>query len=192
LSRLAAPTLPVRDWGSFVVAAGRLDRQKGHDVLLQAVAEVRASGLDLGVVILGEGPEREALETLVRRLGLSDRALLPGRIGAPHRVYRLATIFAHPSRWEGFGMSLLEAMAVGAPVIATSCPGGPKEILDGQRYGLLVPPDDPKALATAIASLIRDEALRSDLGAKARLRARAYAPRKVADKMIQALTPYLR
>ena len=126
-SRLDAPDLPVGGWEHVIVAAARLHPHKGHDVLLRAVAKLRSSGLDAGVVILGEGASREALESLVRRLGLRDRALLPGHIRAPHRVYRMASVFVHPSRWEGFGMSLLEAMAVGSPVIATSCPGGPRK-----------------------------------------------------------------
>jgi glycosyltransferase involved in cell wall biosynthesis len=191
-SQPKAPDLPVADWQHLIVAAARLEiPHKGHDVLLRAMAELRSSRLDVGVVILGEGPSRRALESLIQRLGLSDRALLPGHIEAPHRVYRMATVFVHPSRWEGFGMSLLEAMAVGSPVIATSCPGGPKEILDGGRYGVLVPPDDPRALAAAIESVIRDEKSRFEMARQARLRAEAYAPSHVADALIKAIAPYL-
>jgi glycosyltransferase involved in cell wall biosynthesis len=185
------PDLPMAGWEHLIVAAGRLDPQKGHDVLLRAIAELRSAGFDVGVVILGEGGSRTALETLVRRLNLDKCALLPGDIRPPHRLYRMATVFVHPSRWEGFGMSLLEAMAVGSPVIATSCPGGPKEILDGGRYGVLVPPDDPLALATEIESLIRDERARLEMARLARLRADAYAPSVVAGVLGRAIARHI-
>ena len=190
-SRQETRQLSLGKWKYVIVASGRLHPHKGHDVLLHAVAKLRAEGLDVGVVILGEGSARGHLESLVDTLNLADAVLLPGHIRPPHPVYKAATVFVHPSRWEGFGMSLIEAMALGAPVVATSCPGGPKEILDGGRYGLLVPPDDPSALARAIGSLIRDEKLRLEMARLARLRAEAYGPEQVADRMVEAIAPCL-
>jgi glycosyltransferase involved in cell wall biosynthesis len=190
-SRLQAPDIAIVDWRYLIVASGRLHPHKGHDVLLEAVAQLRLEGLDVGVIVVGEGPARGNLESLVHRLDLTDHALLPGHIRPPQRLYGRATVFAHPSRWEGFGMSLLEAMAMGAPVVATSCPGGPKEILDGGRHGLLVPPDDVPALARAIASLICNEDARLEMARRARLRADDYAPTVVAGALVDAIAPYL-
>lgn len=181
------PLLPGRDWKHMIVASGRLAFHKGHDVLLRAVADLRSQDVDVGLVILGDGPLRADLESLIERLKLTDRVLLPGHVRPPQPLYRAATMFVHPSRWEGFGMSLVEAMATGTPVVATSCPGGPKEIIDGGRCGALVAPDDAHALAEAIGTLLGDEAQRAEMGERARSRVAEYAPGKVARQLVEAI-----
>jgi len=133
----------------IILAAGRLHRQKGFDVLLKAFAIARAE-VDCRLVILGEGPERVALLAAAEQLGLAYDIDMPGFCDNPFPLMRRSGAFVLSSRWEGFPNALVEAMASGAPVIATDCPSGPREILGGGRYGGLVPPEDAQALGNAL------------------------------------------
>ena len=100
-------------------------------------------------IVYGEGPERERLQALIERLGLADRVSLPGYAADPWTAYGEARCFALASIDEAFGLVVVEALASGLPVVATTS-GGPEEILDHGRYGALVPPRDPAAMASAI------------------------------------------
>jgi glycosyltransferase involved in cell wall biosynthesis len=149
----------------LVVALGRLAEEKAYDVLLRAHARVRASGLEHNLVIVGEGPERQALETLAAELDVSDTVLMPGFIANPLPVVASASLFCFPSRSEGWGRALAEALALGVPVVAADCVSGPAEILEDGRYGSLVPVDSVPALEAAIAGHLRAPEL---LAAKAK------------------------
>ena len=156
-----APTELELPEGKLAVAVARLEPQKGLDVASEALA-----GLDVALVVLGVGPERERLEGLARRRGV--RLLLPGRVGDVASVLRRADLLLHPARWEGFGLALLEAMLVGLPVVATNVSSIPEIVADGET-GLLVPPDEPAALREAVARVLADP---GDLGERGRERAR--------------------
>ena len=132
-----------------VLAVGRLTAQKDVATLLRAVA-VLEGRRPVRLVVLGDGPERPALEAQTRTLGMADRVLFAGFDGERGAWMAHADVLASSSRWEGFGNVLAEALAVGTPVVATRCPSGPEEILDGGRYGELVPVGDARALADAI------------------------------------------
>jgi glycosyltransferase involved in cell wall biosynthesis len=134
-----------------VVSAGRLEAPKDFETLLHAVAQ-----LDTRLIILGEGIDRPKIEKLARDLGIADRCFLPGFVLNPHAWMARADVFVLSSRSEGFGNVLVEALACGVPVISTNCPAGPREILDDGRYGRLVPPSDPGALAQAIQESLTD------------------------------------
>jgi glycosyltransferase involved in cell wall biosynthesis len=138
----------------IILAAGRLHRQKGFDVLLEAFAMARAE-CDCRLVIGGEGGERAALSAAAERLGVAHDVDLPGFLENPFALMARAGVFVLSSRWEGFPNALVEAMACGAPVVATDCPSGPREILSEGRYGTLVPVDDPQALAKALVATLR-------------------------------------
>ena len=153
----------------FVVACGRLHRQKGFDLLLRAVARLRDA--DLAVAILGEGPERGALEALGRELGLGTRLVMPGFVANPWAWIARASTFVLPSRWEGFGSVLVEAMACGTPVVAADCDYGPREIVHDGKTGLLARPGDAASLAETIRRVLADPALGKDLAARALARA---------------------
>jgi glycosyltransferase involved in cell wall biosynthesis len=101
--------------------------------------------------ILGEGAERAALERQIDALGLSGRVLLPGFVADPDPWYASADLFVLSSDYEGFGNVLVEAMEHGVPIVSTDCDFGPREILEGGRWGRLVPVGDPKSLALAMA-----------------------------------------
>jgi glycosyltransferase involved in cell wall biosynthesis len=133
---------------------GRLTRQKAFDVLIRAFVEVRKDHR-ARLMILGEGDERPALEGLVNKYGLEQDIILPGFVPNPYPYMAHAAAFVLSSRWEGLPTVLVEAMALGAPVISTDCPSGPREILLDGKYGQLVPVDDPIALALAIAKSLR-------------------------------------
>jgi len=150
-----------------VLAIGRLDRQKGHDVLIRAFAMAEAAQAGWRLVILGEGPERSNLERLAADLGISNAVAMPGVVDEPaHWLYN-ARFFVLASRYEGFPNALLEAMACGCAVIATDCPSGPADIIRNSVNGLLVPAEDVTALSNAMLTLMEDEALRQRLGAQA-------------------------
>jgi glycosyltransferase involved in cell wall biosynthesis len=132
-----------------VVAAGRLTFEKDFPTLIRAFALVRHRR-DAALVILGEGPEREALEKLIAELGLAEHVFLPGFVDNPFPHLRAASVFALSSRFEGMPGVLLQAMACGTPVVSTDCRSGPREILGEGVWGALVPVGDPVRLADAL------------------------------------------
>jgi glycosyltransferase involved in cell wall biosynthesis len=165
----------------FLLAAGRLVDQKGFDVLIRAFAQSRARA-DLHLVIAGEGPLESALRELSVSLGVASRISFPGKVESLPALMERAYAFILSSRYEGFPNVLLEALAVGTPVISTDCPGGPAEILQRGTYGLLVPPEDAAALATAMDTLTTDTQLRARLASTA---ARAVAPYELGSVLAQ-------
>jgi glycosyltransferase involved in cell wall biosynthesis len=144
-----------------------LSVEKGFDVLVAAFAEVAAEHPQWQLEIAGEGPERAALERLIDQHHLDDQARLVGWLEDPSELLRRASIFALSSRYEGFPVSLLEAMAEGVPVVCADCDSGPREIVRHQIDGLLVPPEDPGALAQALKRLVVDHALRQAMATAA-------------------------
>lgn len=136
-----------------VLAAGRLIPQKDFGTLITAFATVRRSR-DAKLVILGDGPMREELLDLAARLGIAADVSLPGFCANPYPAMSAADVFVLSSRWEGSPGALIEAMYCGAPVVATDCPSGPRQILDGGRHGRLVPVGDAGAMAGAIVDAL--------------------------------------
>ncbi len=135
------------------VAAGRLRPQKDFPMLIRAFAQMR-SRHQARLLILGEGPDREPLQALIDELGLSDDVELHGYTSNPYAFFARATAFVLSSRWEGLPTVLIEALACGAPVIATDCPSGPQEILADGRFGRLVPVGDERTMAEALATAV--------------------------------------
>ena len=160
---------PKRPW---FLACGRLTAQKDFATLLRAFARVK-DDIDAELWILGEGELRARLERNIVSLGLTGRVRLPGFVENPFAFMARATTFVLSSRWEGFGNVVTEALACGAPVIATDCPHGPREILEDGKWGELVPVGDVQTLAATMRSSLRDKA-RFDVRAA---KARAYVTR---------------
>ena len=164
--------------GKIVAAVARLEPQKGLDLAIEALA-----GIDATLVVLGVGPEQARLEELAREH--SVRLMLPGRVGDVAAVLRRADVLVHPARWEGFGLALLEAMLCALPVVATRVSSIPEIVADGET-GLLVPPDDPSALAAALSRVLADPGELGDAGLR---RARAeFSVAKMAERTLDVYT----
>ncbi len=133
----------------LVSIVGRLHQVKGHRYFLKAAAELLKNRKDIHFLVVGSGPEREALEELTNDLGISEYVTFTGFISNVSEVMPDLNLLVVPSLWEGFGLTALEAMAVGVPVVATSV-GGLPEIVEHGTTGLLVPPADEEALAKCI------------------------------------------
>ena len=146
-----------------IIAAGSLAPWKGFADLIDAMAKVRS---DARLIILGEGPLRADLEAQVARLGLADRVKLPGFATNPLKYFTRADVFVLSSTVEGLPNVLVEAMMCGCTPVATDCPTGPREVLDGGRFGYLVPVRDPDALASGIERAL-DQPIAPDLLAEA-------------------------
>lgn len=174
-SEASAPVVDFPAAGrSTVVSMGRLERFKGHDLLIAAFSRLAADLPDWDLLVLGEGGERSALERLVRELGLEGRVRLAGAVPHPFPVLRRCQVFALASRLEGFGNAIVEAMACGLPVVATDCPSGPGEIVHDGDDGLLVPVEDARALEGALRSLMTDSSARERLAARGRRTSESY------------------
>ena len=186
----AVPDVPLGpgDPGAHaLIAAGRLESQKGFDLLLEAFAAVAAKHPDWILDIFGKGTRRETLEQSVVDLGLRGRA----RINAPTdrlgERMRDASVYVLSSRYEGFPIVLLEAMAAGLAVVSFDCPTGPNEIVADGTSGLLVPAEDVPALAAALDRIMDDESLRRRLAAAAPSAVLPYSLEKVGRRWDELL-----
>ncbi|MCB1984162.1 MAG: glycosyltransferase family 4 protein [Nitrosomonas sp.] len=149
----------------LLLAVGRLNEQKGFDYLLKAFSGLVAIYQDWDLVILGEGPLRESLESQIQTYGLEKRVYLPGRAGNVGDWYQRADLFVMSSRYEGFPMTLVEAMAYGCAVVSYDCDTGPRDIIREGVDGLLVGPvGDVSALASVLDQLMRDDGARERMG----------------------------
>lgn len=165
---------PPRAAGRRIVTVANLRREKGHDVLLDAAAIVLRRCPDARFDIVGAGPERGALEARAVALSIAGAVSFPGHCEDVQARLAAADLFVLPSRSEAFPNAVLEAMAMGVPPIASAV-GGLLEVIDDQRNGVLVPPDDADALAAAIGALLADPIRAAQLGAAARARAEEFS-----------------
>jgi glycosyltransferase involved in cell wall biosynthesis len=165
------PSVLVPEGARVLLAICRLVPQKGVDVAVRALADVRQKQPETVLVVLGEGEEREALVRLAADLGVADAVFLPGRAGDVAEWLARAEILVHPVRWEGFGLAVLEAMLAEKPVVASAVSSIPEIVVDAET-GLLVPADDAPALAAAVSRVLADGHLATAFGAAGRERAR--------------------
>jgi glycosyltransferase involved in cell wall biosynthesis len=138
-----------------ILGVGKLEAQKDFPTLIHAFAQVRKTQR-ARLVILGWGPDRnrEELEALAQELGVREDVSLPGYVNNPYAYMARAAVFALSSQWEGLPFVLVEAMALGVPVVSTDCESGPAEVLDRGRYGQLVPVGNRQALGDAISKVL--------------------------------------
>ena len=148
--------------GDYILSLGRLVRTKGLDYLMQAMKDV-----DCKLILCGKGPDFKRLQKAVRRYGLSDRVELKGWVSEEEKaeLIKRCRFFVMPSIYESYGFAAMEMMSYGKPLVCTDVNGLPDTVGEG---AILVPPKDPKALAEAMNRMLSDDALRKDLGMKAR------------------------
>jgi len=174
-----APPPPASQVVGFV---GRLVDQKGCEYLVRAAPRVVAAHRNARFVIVGEGPELKRLQSIARELGVASAVEFAGYDPAPARRMRSMTILAVPSLYESLGMVALEAMACGVAVVASAV-GGLTEAVDDGRTGLLVPPRNPDALATALVRLLDAPDIASQMGSAGRqLALRKFSPEVIANQ----------
>lgn len=161
---------------------GRLKKYKRVDLVVDAVAQLAEEGVDIELLIIGDGDQRRPLEARIRRLGIASRVRMQGFVGEQEKrtALRQAWIHVLASPKEGWGISNLEAAACGTPSVASDAPGLRESVVNGQT-GLLVPHGDVPALAAAIASLLGDTALRERMGRQARVFAEGFSWDVAAD-----------
>jgi len=156
-----------RNGARVLASLGRLSWEKGYDLLIKSFARIAAEHPQWRLEIWGRGSDREKLEASIAKLGVADRIILPGFTSANDDVLARADLYVQPSRREGFPNALCEAMASGLPVIAFDCSPGVRMIVRHGVDGVLVPKGEVGSLARALGGLMRDEAERSRLGARA-------------------------
>jgi glycosyltransferase involved in cell wall biosynthesis len=167
--------------------------RKAYDLLIKALAVAHKQGLDLGLVLIGEGPERKNLERIASESGLTDRVLFAGSVSDEMKFKYLsaADIYALPSLHEGFGIVLLEAMTCSLPIIATN-KGGQTDIVKDGYNGILIPPSDEKALADAITTLASDAQKRNTIGKNNKEDVKNYSMSAVAGRYLELFNKVIR
>jgi glycosyltransferase involved in cell wall biosynthesis len=170
-----------------VVAAGRLNSQKGFDLLIEAWRPVAEAHPDWQLRIYGRGLQRDALKRQARDAGLAGQVLLLGATRDLGAALAQGSVFALASRFEGFGIVIVEAMSKGLAVVSFDCPRGPGEIIDDGHDGVLVPPGDVGALSRALLEVVGDEEKRRALGAAGLETARRYDPAAVGKGWVTLL-----
>jgi glycosyltransferase involved in cell wall biosynthesis len=165
----------------YLIAVGRLERQKGIDVLLHAFAQ-SAYRETHRVLLVGRGNSEPQLRELATQLGIADRVTFAGWLDNPWSLMRRAALFVLPSRWEGFGNVVIEALASGTPVVVSDCAYGPKEIVSDGETGLVVPADDVTATTRAIDRVLGSSALSERLIAAGKLRAKEFDVPVIVDR----------
>ncbi|MER5969982.1 glycosyltransferase family 4 protein [Streptomyces sp. NPDC002055] len=166
----------------WVVAAGRLAKVKRYDLLISAFATVAAERPDWRLRIYGGGAEKDKLRALIDRLGLYNHVFLMGPANPIEPEWAKGSIAAVTSSLESFGMTIVEAMRCGLPVVSTDCPHGPGEIIDNGVDGLLVPPRNADAVAAALLKLINDDEQRQRMGHAALHGSARFDPSRVAGR----------
>ena len=169
-----------------LIAVGRISYEKGFDLLIRAHAKVLKKGIDHNLIIVGNGPDREELQDLVRNLEITDSVFMPGYVENPYPLIKKASALVLSSRCEGLSNVIIEALTLATPVVATAC-GGPNEILSEGRVGILVPPEDADGLADGMYRILSDQSLREKLSTSNFQRLQRFSPEKIVPKWEQLL-----
>jgi len=183
VQKMAREPLPVAQERPFIVTAGRLEYQKGHDLLLKAYADSRVAR-ERDLVILGSGSLESELRRQAAELGVADRVKFHGFSANPWAWFSKAELFVLPSRWEGFPSVVAEALACAAPALVTACDFGPREVVEDGRCGWVTPVEDAGAFAAAMDTLLESP----DLLAQFRARGPARAENFDIARMVEAYT----
>jgi glycosyltransferase involved in cell wall biosynthesis len=183
---------PLPDWAvdivkkPMLIAVGRLSYEKGFDLLIRAHAKVLKKGIEHNLIIVGDGPHRSKLQELIYHLEVTNTVFMPGYVENQYPLIKKARALVLSSRFEGLPGVIIEALALGKPVVATAC-GGPVEILCDGRAGVLVPPEDVDALADGMSKILSDRSLRDKLSTSDIERLRCFSTENIVPQWEQML-----
>ena len=169
---------------NIITAVGRLERQKGFDVLVEAFNRIYRRFPNWQLEIYGSGSEEHNLLSLIKMHGLKEKVFLRGMTSDIAQVFRRTDIFVSASRFEGYPNAVLEALASGCCVIATDCPGASREILQDGKYGVLISQDSPDEMADALAGLMEDDTRRQGYADNAQNAVSMLNAHKVAEQWL--------
>jgi glycosyltransferase involved in cell wall biosynthesis len=184
IRRSARELLPEQKDGLWIVTCCRLNDQKDFGTLIDAFSRTNSLP-DAKLIIVGDGPERVAIEHLVERFGLTDRVIFAGYQPNPFPWIRSADIFVLSSHYEGFGNVIVEAFALGIPVVASDCRYGPAEIVESGVSGLLFEPGDASCLAAYLDELLTNASRRQQMGFAAVNRSEYFSQERMAEQYAQ-------
>ena len=184
--RTLNPVISENWTGPFrLVACGRLVKVKGYGDLLRAVA-MTSTHHQVHLDIIGSGPLQSELTKLAEQLGIGASVVFHGFVASPEKIMKKADLFVLSSYSEGFGNVIVEAMALGIPVLSTDCPYGPREIIQNNENGILVPVGDPSALSMAMKRLLDDSKLRKRLALAGFQRSQDFTPEQIGAQFAKA------
>lgn len=167
---------------NIVLNVGRLSKQKAQHLLIKAFANLNFDNWTL--LILGEGDERKNLESLIKKLNMSSKIKLMGKVENVEHFYQTSKVFAFTSIYEGFPNALLEAMHFGLACVSTNCPTGPSEIIQDGKNGYLIPLNSEKILTEKLKSLVTDDSLRKEFGTQAKKTSAKYEVENIVKEWL--------
>ena len=171
-----------------IISVGRIEKQKNHKLLINAFSKVKDIIPNQNLLILGDGSLRCELENYVKKINLSGRVIFKGNVHNVEDELKKASLFVLSSDWEGLPNVLMEAMAVGVPVISTDCPcGGPKMLIRSEDEGLIVPCGNECELASAILKIISSKDIQNRMSKKEKERAMEFYPKKIYSQWVDFL-----
>jgi len=175
-----------------IISVGRLNKDKDYPILIRAFSIIATQYPDWSLTIYGEGEERKELERLITKHGLSAQVSLPGIAHDMDGVYQTGGVFVLPSKYESFGLSTVEAMSHGLPVIGfKDCPGT-SDIIDDGKNGILVHDRSPKALSKSLEELIKDARLRKEYGDKGYEESKSFILEKCTQAWVRYISRFIR
>ncbi|GAB3805658.1 glycosyltransferase [Virgibacillus kimchii] len=176
---------------NLVVAAGRLVEAKDFFTLIKAF-KIVSSNTKAKLLILGKGPQETELKNLSKKLGLEDKIIFLGFKKNPYKYMREAKVFVLSSKWEGFGHVIVESMASGTPVISTNCNSGPAEIIEDNKYGILVPVEDYYIMAEKVIEILNNDEMRRNYKALGLKRADKFNVKIIVDEYEKVFNKHIK
>lgn len=183
---VSASREPVDDFifdeaNKYIITVGRLHEQKNHDMLIRAFENIK-DRLNVKLIILGEGPLEQELNSYIEKKDLQKDVFLKGFKSNPYKYVAKSDLFVLTSNWEGFGHVIVESLSLGIPVISTDCKSGPREIIGNNEYGILVPVNDSKRLEEEIEKVLTSKIDLTELKYKGKQRSKDFKALKIVKE----------